>query len=348
MTKRTMKFKKLLCLLFALALLFLSACGNTAPAGPSAALVTENTAVAPRDIESRISPPKELSGYDQQKADLDRFIAYMNEKAAAIGMENTSFSDAAGMHGVSTARDLLRLMVYAKQYPRLDSIWSEIFHTVTVTGGRELTKDLDHGTHEDLDPYYNILGQKGGSLSYYFTRSNHVFVSNLATVLEIPDSEDLLFVVVMYAKEGVNDPLNSRRATRQVADIAMALYEDPNAEVSGEDICCENAIAAVLPAGKTRYEDLQILYELNADMLGRPMSISKVMTAICVLDYTPDLDATLTYDQWDTNIGLFYKKDYFPGDQMSYEDAMYAMFLVSSNVTAQALARETGAIMATK
>ena len=338
-------FKKCLCFVFALTILFLCACGanNTGPSGP---LVDQTFAVAPRDLESRVSPPKDLPGYKEQQADFDRFVAYMNEKASSLGMSQTVFNDAAGMHNLSTARDLLRLAVYAKQYPELDRIWSTPSHTITVSGLRDFTKDVSWGTHKDLDPYYTVLGQKGGSLSYYFSRTNHLFVSNLVSILEIPDSEDLLFVVVMYAKEGTEDPLNSRHATRQVADIAMALYNDPKADVSNMSICCENAIAAVLPAGKTHYEDLQILYALNADMQGRPMSVSKIMTAVCILDHVQDLSQTITYHNWDTNIGLFYTEDYLPGDQMTYADAMYALMISSSNITAQALARETGAIMA--
>ena len=118
--------------------------------------------------------------------------------------------------------------------------------------------------------------------------------------------------------------------------IIDALKEAEGEERSARFVC---AIAAVLPADGGDY---QVLYEKDADAVGRPMSISKVLTAICVLDILQDLQEKLTYHQLDTNIGPFYVKDFAPGDTLTYLDALHAMMLESSNVTAQALARSAG------
>ena len=71
----------------------------------------------------------------------------------------------------------------------------------------------------------------------------------------------------------------------------------------------------------------------------------KILTAICVLDHIDDLSQTITYHEYDTDIGGFYVKDNLPGDIVSYEDALYVMMLESSNVTAQALGRSVGEIL---
>ena len=290
-----------------------------------------------RDLETRVFTPVIPPEHKEQAQDFLRFVDYMNVKAAQIGMTSSHFNDAAGMHNVVTARDLLRLIAYADRYPVLGKIWATDRHTVTVEGDKPRQMlCVSKSMHPDLDNYYHSLGRKGGSL---MSSRTGLYVYNLASILEIPGSEDRLAVVAMYAPEGNQHPNNRFRATKQIADIAMAKYKDPNADVSQMRVCCENAIAAVLPADEGEFT---ILYEKNADEKGRPMSISKVMTAVCVLDYVKDLSEKFTYHAFDTNIGGFYISDYLPGDIVSYQDAFYALMLESSNVTAQALARSVG------
>ena len=290
-----------------------------------------------RDLTTRVHIPEVLPEYAQQQADFERFVAYMNKKAAAIGMTQSRFNDAAGMDNLTTARDLLRLMVYADKNPVLQKIWATDSHTVTVEGENPRTMVcISKSMHKDLDSYYHALGRKGGTL-----RSSRfgIYVNNLAVILQIPKSAERLAVVVMYAEEDNQFPNNRFKAAKQVADIALMLRDNPNADISNMPLCCENAIVAVLPADGSDYT---VLYEKDADAIGRPMSISKVLTAVCVLDHIRDLQEKITYHELDTEIGGFYIKDYLPGDVVTYEDALYALMLESSNVTAQALARSVG------
>lgn len=290
-----------------------------------------------RDLKTVVFSPDIPPEQQIQKEAFQHFVAYMNEMADRIGMKKSHFHDAAGMDNLTTARDLLHLMAYAVKNPVLQKIWNQNQHTVTVEGNTPRTQLCQSKSrHSDLDDAYRVVVRKGGSLRS--SRCN-LYVYNLATILEIPNSPDLLAVVVMYAPDDNESPNNRFRATRQVADIAIARYEDPNADISRMPVCCENAIAAVLPADGSA---ARILYEKDADAQGRPMSISKVLTAVCVLEQVKDLAEKITYDVFDTNIGGFYARDFLPGDEMTYLDAMYALMLESSNVTAQALARLVG------
>ena len=290
-----------------------------------------------RDLETRVFTPVVPPEQKKQEQDFLRFVEYMNQKAAEIGMTNSHFCDAAGMHNLVTARDLLRLLAYADKYPVLRKVWTTDHYTVNVEGDNPRRMAcISKSIHPDLDAHYRVLGKKGGSL---MSSRTGLYVYNLASILEIPGSEDRLAVVVMYAEEGNQKPNNRFKATKQVADIAIAKYKDPCADVSAMPVCCENAIAAVLPADGGDYK---VVFERNADEKGRPMSISKVLTAVCVLDCVKDLSEKFTYDTFDTNIGGFYISDYLPGDTVTYEDAFYALMLESSNVTAQALARSVG------
>ena len=290
-----------------------------------------------RDITTRVHTPVIPPEHAPAQADFEKFVAYMNRKAAQIGMAQSHFDDAAGMDSLTTARELLKLMVYTRKYPVLNQVWAANAYTVNVMGENARQVDcVSKSTHPDLDNHYRTAGKKGGTID---SARLNMWISNLMVFLEMPNSADRLAVVVLYAEQGNKLPNNRFKAVRQVADIALLKRKDPNADISGMSVCCENAIAAVIPADGG---DCKILYEKDADGVGRPMSITKVLTAVCVLDHVKDLQETITYHELDTNIGGFYIKDFLPGDVLTYEDALYALMLESSNVTAQALARSVG------
>jgi len=68
----------------------------------------------------------------------EAFVAAMNDKAVALGMNQTRYADASGLnrHNVSTARDLARLLIAARQHPRLPaySTRSEVWVTNLANG----------------------------------------------------------------------------------------------------------------------------------------------------------------------------------------------------------------------
>ena len=76
-----------------------------------------------RDLETRVFTPVIPPEHKKQEQDFLRFVDYMNQKAAEIGMTGSHFCDAAGVHNVVTARDLLRLLAYADSYPELRKVW---------------------------------------------------------------------------------------------------------------------------------------------------------------------------------------------------------------------------------
>ncbi len=265
---------------------------------------------------------------------LDTFVAYMNDKAAAIGMADSIFHDPVGLYNYTTARDFLQLMIWASRYPELMQVWEAKEHTFSVDAEvpRQQTVVSTIRGSIFLDPYYEILGCKDGELPAYEVR-------NLAAILQVPDSEERLVVVALcaYGERFYGD--GSRAAVKQVADLALARYRDPDATLPKEDVCCRSAIAALIPEEGAQPE---ILYEKNADLQILTASIAKVLTAVCLLDVQQDLEETFAYHTFDTEIGGFYTWDFYPGDVIRYRDGLYALLLPSSNVTARALAREAG------
>lgn len=271
---------------------------------------------------------------------LDAFVEYMNEKAQAISMTGSKFNDPIGMYNFTTARDFARLMVLAEGYEALEGVWNGEEYTVTVGGddARQQTVTSTIRGNGHLEPYYEILGCKDGELPAYEVR-------NLAAVLQIPDSADKLAVVALGAYGHSNGANGSRAAVKLAADAALRKLADPEADISDIRVPCRSAIACLIPEGGGDPEDLQVLYEKDADAQLMTASIAKVLTAVCLLDVQEDLKETFSYREFDTNIGGFYAQDFRPGDTLTYGDALYALLLPSSNVTARALAREGGRIL---
>lgn len=284
-------------------------------------------------------PVRAHDGYtDREK--MDAFVGYMNEKAAVIGMTGSKFYDPIGMNNFTTARDFLKLMLWADQYRDLAPIWGAEEQTLEVTGEkpREQTVTSTIRGSEFLEPYYEVLGCKDGEFPDKEVR-------NLALILQIPDSKERLAVVVLCAYGHNRLETGTRAVAKKAADLALTKYRDPEADLSGEKLFCQSAMVALIPAEGADLENPQILYEKDPDRQVMTASIAKVLTAVCVLDIQRNLEKTFSYQFLDTNIGGFYVYDFFPGDEMTLREGLYALLLPSSNVTARALARESGGVI---
>lgn len=268
---------------------------------------------------------------------LDAFMAYMQEKARAIGMSDSIFRDPVGDHcNLTTARDVARLMICADSCEQLQPIWSQSVKKLNVTGSKARTKTVESSVIKpELERYYHILGGKTGTLDG---------VRNLAAILEIPGSDDRLVVVVLEANGSNLTSVNRYQAARETADAAMKKYRDPSCDLAGTDVCCASAIACLIPARGGDPCDLQVLYEKDADSLRIPASITKVLTAVCALELMKDLQTQITYTQFDINTCPWFAEEFYAGDTVTLEHALYVLLLPSENVTAFAIARSAGEV----
>lgn len=268
---------------------------------------------------------------------LAAFVAYMNKKAAAIGMTDSLFRDPAGIDNLSTAHDLLRLLVCASRYRRLDGVWNSPEQELMVLGDMPRKQWVESTVVKaELETHYHILGGKTGTLTRYDAR-------NLAVILELPGRRERLAVVELYAHGKNDEPGNRFAAVRQIADAALRKLEHPDADLSGTEVCCRAAAACLIPAdGAPEGKELPLLFAKNPREVLVPASVSKVLTAICMLDRTENLWETFEYRVADTQIGRFYAEDFLPGDQLTFLQGLYAMLLPSSNVTAMAVGRTVG------
>lgn len=107
-----------------------------------------------------------------------------------------------------------------------------------------------------------------------------------------------------------------------------------------EDVSVSAEGACVMDA-----DSMTVLYGKNQDTAYFPASITKVMTALLVLENCPDLSETVTFSQEAVELGEDNATiiGASAGDQLSVEDCLYSMLFKSANEVANALAEHVGA-----
>jgi D-alanyl-D-alanine endopeptidase (penicillin-binding protein 7) len=121
------------------------------------------------------------------------FVARMNEKAAELGLQSTSYADPSGLDAdnVSSAYDMARLIAFASSDQRI----SEIMRKPDYTCALSRRPVAIHSTNQLLsrpDMGGNVLGAKTG----FIARSGYC----LATLLKMPQINQPVAVVVLGAR----------------------------------------------------------------------------------------------------------------------------------------------------
>lgn len=270
---------------------------------------------------------EEKTSFNNLKAK-ETFMAYMNNKATDIGMKNSKFIDAAGFYNRTTAYDLLKLGVYASSYDDLVETWHKNYYQVTVAGNQPRVIELyTTVAGAQLEDYYFLFGGKTGTVDGQV---------NLLALVEGPDER--LFCVVVLGCSG-----NRFAAAKQAMDAAVVKYNNPNADVSGYVVDAKSAAVCLVPRNNTKaYTDypLNILYAKDIYTQRTPASITKVMTAICALDYINDINESFMINATDITGGS--GNYFYAGDILTYKEALHAMMLPSSNTCAEAVATAAG------
>ena len=269
---------------------------------------------------------------------LDAFCARMNEKAKELGMKNSEFVDPTGIGNFSTAYDIMQLLQVAHKNPVIWQVITTDNYTANIEGIEPRQYSFESKTrlganYQCLRDHYELLGGKGGSLY-----TPHIY--NLATIIKPEGTDGNFACVVMKSVDAGSGPLNRFEATKQAIDAALAVI---NGQTPG-DVCAQSAMVC------TAADDCgnsTVLFEKNTADVIKPASISKLLTALIVLENINDLSTRLpvTQDMIDLMAKGFYVKDFKDGDIVSLGDLMYALMLPSSNAAAFVLGCNVGAIL---
>ncbi|MBI3401955.1 MAG: D-alanyl-D-alanine carboxypeptidase [Acidobacteria bacterium] len=120
------------------------------------------------------------------------FVLRMNEKAAELGLESTSYADPSGLlsDNVSSAYDMARLITHASADDRISSVMRTPEYTVRTANRRVITF---HSTNHLLGrPNVDVRAGKTGFIS----KAGYC----LATLLRLPEGGQQVAVVVLGAR----------------------------------------------------------------------------------------------------------------------------------------------------
>ncbi|HEX7085534.1 MAG TPA: serine hydrolase [Vicinamibacterales bacterium] len=144
----------------------------------------------------------------------ERFIDRMNEKAAELGLEHTSYADPSGLdpRNISSAYDMARLIAFAASDERLSSIMRKPHHTI-LTNRRALNINNTNQLlgNEDVD----VRGGKTGFIS----KAGYC----LATLLRLPQTNQQVAVVVLGARSSAGRFWETRHLFNWLASKTQSL-----------------------------------------------------------------------------------------------------------------------------
>jgi serine-type D-Ala-D-Ala endopeptidase (penicillin-binding protein 7) len=143
------------------------------------------------------------------------FVRRMNEKAAELGLENTSYADPSGLlsENLSSAYDMARLITHASNDERIGSIMRTPEYTVQ-TARRTITF---HSTNHLLGrENVDVLAGKTGFIS----KSGYC----LATLLRLPQSNQQFAVVVLGARSNAGRFMETQNLFTWLSTKAATLF----------------------------------------------------------------------------------------------------------------------------
>lgn len=143
------------------------------------------------------------------------FIAKMNEKAAALGLQSTHYADTSGLlsENVSSAYDMARLITLASQDERISSIMRMSQYTVP-NGRRPIT--INNTNHLIGRANVDVRAGKTGFIS----KAGYC----LATVLRLPQSGQHVAVVIFGARSNAGRFMESQNLFSWVSAKASTLF----------------------------------------------------------------------------------------------------------------------------
>ena len=291
------------------------------------------------------------------------FYDAMKKKANDIGMKNTTtFSNASGLNDApynrTTIEDLVKLAIYASSIDKLYPIWNTPSYKLRDRKGKKFYNLISTYTNPEYDPNilnfakdYYILGAKTGTTS----------IASFVGVVE-----DLETGVKFVGAVSGGDPERdadwkdldhynfyaSKRfsSAKALFDIAKRLYKDRNVDISDleKDLFYERACVCVLPKHGSAYNKYDFfstknpyfLYSKNPKIEMPFASTLKILTACTAFDYVDYFSETLTIKNTDLAEGS--GPALVEGQVYTFRDALYALFLPSSNSMCQAVARFVG------
>jgi len=171
----------------------------------------------------------------------EAFVVAMNEKAHALGMTRTSFSDATGLspRNVSTANDLATLVATAAEYPEIRDFTTTPSHFVEVQPSGQLL-GFNNTNRLVKSSDWNIQLSKTG----YIREAGKCLVM-LATIASKP------FVIVLLDSAGKYTRLGDAQRVRYWLETGQTLPTAPTAKAAPKPAKLKTAAYRAMDGAKS-------------------------------------------------------------------------------------------------
>lgn len=283
------------------------------------------------DLETDFSQLKVKNGgnigTDEQAEQV--FVNEMNKKVTQLGgtskFHNSSGLTAAGQQG--NAYDFNIYTLHASIKPEIASVWGQKSYTMEIKGTNPRTIVVDTTVKgKSLEDTYTLLGGKTGTMG---------IIHNLSAV--VTDKENTYIGTVM---RGSNDRFNDLKIAIEES-IKKEKGQDYNVNLIGKEDTSFSVIKypTINPLLTTNNRP-EILLSKDETTPINPASMTKILTAIILVENASNLNQAITFQESDFVGGSGVKLE--KGDVITLRDALYTMLLSSSNDTAKAVARVVG------
>jgi D-alanyl-D-alanine carboxypeptidase len=271
------------------------------------------------------------------------FLREMARKCNELSLETAYFENASGLTPRSriSVSDLTKIALASIKHPDLTRIWAEVESEIEIGGPNARKETLVHAykkymkTWDEFIKRYKFLGGKGGSV--YYPKLNisarcHVLVT------EVEGQQILItFAGALYHDDALVYDV-------EILKLAQAMLRGEKPVLEGKLKEFEEKGGAfeflTLSGKKIHFRSKYV------DVPHVPASTTKILAALCMLDYIKDLSDKLTVRQSDIVGGSGFKC--YAGDELTYEDALRALMLPSSNTIANSIASNIGAMLLEK
>ena len=281
----------------------------------------------------------------------ERFIEYMDEMCAKLGMDDTTFVNASGLTADSeaTAADELKMALAVAGNPTACDIWSTQSRDFVIGGSHARTISVTSNVFADwlTETTYRKLGGKGGSLE---ASSGGGKKRKAACVMH-----NISGIPVALALMGQGDFAysNMEDCTRELCGMMVTKLAGgtPTEGTYLPQLVSAGGGYAAVPVPisansyANTYDSAQILTRdnavyRNADAVNIPASTTKTMTMLCALSVMPDLHEVIKVITGDITGGS--GSTFYNGDKLTLIDALRIMMMESSNTLAECIGRIVG------
>ena len=283
------------------------------------------------------------------------FLQAMEKKAKDIGIQiNNPINSAVGVSYSVSCEDFVKIGIAALEFPQLMPIWNTADYQTTIKDIQGNDKNIaisnailyNESCIADVQSKYKIVGAKSGALNSK-TDARPYYVANMLMLVEGPN--DTILVACVAEERQPDEPEIRYKNLAILYDIVVAKANNQDTTALEAQLTIDYGAVAMVP--KDAYKnngydwfgaDSQyVTYSKNGSQKIVSASMWKTFTSVVALTYIQDLSYEMTMLSSDDN-STASNPSLEVGDTMTFEQALYFIFVTSSNVTPTIIARTVG------